>query len=595
MATGKALDGKPYEGSPHVRFDGGKVVLAAMPRRVSLLYKTLTQTTLRAAFAAVSIAPLAVHAYYTEFVNGYEWPYIINGGTAEIQTVDFVASGNLIIPSTLGGKPVTRIGEWAFNCCEGLTSVTIPDSVISIGGGAFEGRRELTSVTIPASVTSISSGAFRFCSGLKSVTIPDSVTSIGNEAFYGCNAALFDTATIPGVNLVDGWAVGYTDYLSGALDLAGVRGIADSAFYYCSELTSVTIPESVKGIGGWAFFGCSGLTSVTFKGNAPNIGSRAFEGVGDGCTAYVKRGSSGWGVAIPGEWQGIRIAYVDGGVDAGPGNELQPATGLVTPGNGVFINAEDVTAPYEAPKAVVLKGAAYDAGGAAAGIVELKLGKVSNGKGKVSGSFTGLDGKKAVLKIATVTGIDGTAPAKVSLDVKGHGTMAVTIGGAQFAGSLGGWHVQSGAVGGNLGGNAVVSVAANDVSMFAGEVQTSLLPKAERVLASGGKWAFDKAAVVKWAKPGQGVLPAKYDAESGKGLIVDDTKGKTNLSGLKLTYAPKKGTFRGSFKVYALEGSGKATKLKKYTVNVTGLVVDGVGYGVATCKKPVVSWAVTVR
>ena len=281
MATGKALDGKSYEGSPHVRFDGGKVVLAAMPRRVSLLYKTLTQTTLRAAFAAVSIAPLAVHAYYTEFVNGYEWPYIINGGTAEIQTVDFVASGNLIIPSTLGGKPVTRIGEWAFNCCEGLTSVTIP--------------------------------------------------------------------------------------------------------------------ESVKGIGGWAFFGCSGLTSVTFKGNAPNIGSRAFEGVGDGCTAYVKRGSSGWGVAIPGEWQGIRIAYVDGGVDAGPGNELQPATGLVTPGNGVFINAEDVTAPYEAPKAVVLKGAAYDAGGAAAGIVELKLGKISNGKGKVSGSFTGLDGKKAVL------------------------------------------------------------------------------------------------------------------------------------------------------------------------------------------------------
>ena len=64
---------------------------------------------------------------------------------------------------------------------------------------------------------------------------------------------------------------------------------------------------------------------------------------------------------------------------------------------------------------------------------------------------------------------------------------------------------------------------------------------------------------------------------------------------MKLTYTPKKGTFKGSFKMYALEGAGKATKLKKYTVNVTGLVVDGVGYGVAISKKPAASWAVTVK
>ena len=57
----------------------------------------------------------------------------------------------------------------------------------------------------------------------------------------------------------------------------------------------------------------------------------------------------------------------------------------------------------------------------------------------------------------------------------------------------------------------------------------------------------------------------------------------------------KKGTFKGSFKVYALEGAGKSTKLKKYSFNVTGVVVDGAGYGVATCKKPSVSWSVTVE
>ena len=43
MATGKALDGKPYAGKPHVRFDEGEVASAAMPRRGSLLYKTTHQ------------------------------------------------------------------------------------------------------------------------------------------------------------------------------------------------------------------------------------------------------------------------------------------------------------------------------------------------------------------------------------------------------------------------------------------------------------------------------------------------------------------------------------------------------------------------
>ena len=47
--------------------------------------------------------------------------------------------------------------------------------------------------------------------------------------------------------------------------------------------------------------------------------------------------------------------------------------------------------------------------------------------------------------------------------------------------------------------------------------------------------------------------------------------------------------------MYALEGAGKATKLKKYTVNVSGVVVGGVGYGTATCKRPAVNWAVTVK
>ena len=81
---------------------------------------------------------------------------------------------------TLSIKEGTRlIGGSAFYYCDGLTSVTIPNSVTSIGDYAFRGCTGLTSVTIPNSVTSIGSFAFYGCSGLTSVTIPNSVTTIG--------------------------------------------------------------------------------------------------------------------------------------------------------------------------------------------------------------------------------------------------------------------------------------------------------------------------------------------------------------------------------------------------------------------------------
>ena len=104
----------------------------------------------------------------TKTINGYTWSYEIYDGTAEICNYDSAAIspkpiGAVTIPSTLGGKPVTSIGNSAFENCDGLTSVKIPDTVTSIGYGAFS-----------------------CCSGLTSVMIPNSVW-IGYEAFCGCS------------------------------------------------------------------------------------------------------------------------------------------------------------------------------------------------------------------------------------------------------------------------------------------------------------------------------------------------------------------------------------------------------------------------
>ena len=145
-------------------------------------------------------------------------------------------AGAYMIPSS-----VINIGEYTFQGCGGLTSITIPKSVTNIGDAAFSGCTGLTSVTIPESVTSIGWGAFSGCRGLTSVTIPESVTGIGSQAFSGCSG--LTSVTIP----------------------EAVTSISWRTFSGCTGLTSVTIPESVTSIDSEAFEGCSGLTSVIWN------------------------------------------------------------------------------------------------------------------------------------------------------------------------------------------------------------------------------------------------------------------------------------------------------------------------------------------
>ena len=226
-------------------------------------------------------------------------------------------SGAITIPATvtLVGTTynVTGINENAFYNCNGLTSITIPESVTSIGKDAFDrcyyitkaefdnieslckmsfasitsnpmwhytthlyiNGEEVTNVVIPESITTIGNYTFLYCSSLKSITIPESVTSIGSYAFSGCSSLI--SIVIPSsVTSIGNQAFGFCRSLTSITIPNSVTSIGEWAFHNCSSLTSITIPESVTSIGDVAFYNCSSLTSIIIPESVTSIGYDVF-------------------------------------------------------------------------------------------------------------------------------------------------------------------------------------------------------------------------------------------------------------------------------------------------------------------------------
>ncbi|MFZ4776834.1 MAG: leucine-rich repeat domain-containing protein [Terrimicrobiaceae bacterium] len=203
------------------------------------------------------------------------YSYADNGTYISITGYPTYLTGAIEIPPIINGKPVASIGNAAFQNCSGLTSVSIPTSVISIGTSAFQGCTGLTSMSIPSSVTTIGDWAFYNCSNLETVTIPESVITIGAYAFQGCTG--LTTVTIPSsVTSIGAWTFYNCSGLTSATVSLGVTIIADSMFQACTGLTSINIPESVTTIGQQAFAFCSALTSVTIPIELNSLGINAF-------------------------------------------------------------------------------------------------------------------------------------------------------------------------------------------------------------------------------------------------------------------------------------------------------------------------------
>ncbi|MBE6684586.1 MAG: hypothetical protein E7592_02900 [Ruminococcaceae bacterium] len=160
-----------------------------------------------------------------------------NGDGYVVVGIGTFAERELIIPDTYKGLPVTEIGTGAFERCESIRRVVIPDSVVKIGSGAFTNNPNLTHVTFGNGLVEIDDSAF-MATSLSSITIPDSVQKIDDNAFADCHS-------LESVDLGE-----------------GVRQIGNFAFAYCENLPEIIFPDSIEAVGVSAFEGCGNLTTV---------------------------------------------------------------------------------------------------------------------------------------------------------------------------------------------------------------------------------------------------------------------------------------------------------------------------------------------
>lgn len=146
------------------------------------------------------------------------------------------------------GKPITVIGNEAFEKMDHIQSVIISDHVLEIGDDAFHWSPELSHLVIGQNVQIIGCRAFKDCDNLSAVVIPDSVIQIKEEAFAICD-----------------------DNLKYVYIGKGVVSIDDFAFESNLSLAVVTLPQNIATIGKGAFDDCQKLTYVYYEGTAEDF------------------------------------------------------------------------------------------------------------------------------------------------------------------------------------------------------------------------------------------------------------------------------------------------------------------------------------
>ena len=126
---------------------------------------------------ALMLMPLMALAEM-EIVDGVMWSYVVANGKATIMSGTTPCVGEMAVPDTLGGCPVTAIGGDAFSSKNEISKMTLPKGITTIGDYAFASCSSLMAINIPGGVTSIGKCAFGDCRGLRLAMVLSMVAAV---------------------------------------------------------------------------------------------------------------------------------------------------------------------------------------------------------------------------------------------------------------------------------------------------------------------------------------------------------------------------------------------------------------------------------
>lgn len=186
------------------------------------------------------------------------------------------------------------------------THLTFREGTLSIACDAFTDCNGLVSVTIPNSVLYVDDLAFYRCHGLKSVTLGNSAISVSNQAFLYCDAlesisVASDNPYYDSRNNCNAIVETFTDALiigcKGTV-IPSTVGVIGPLAFEGSGLVSLSIPGDVWYINDYAFNDCYALNEVYSYIQDPtdiimgyNVFSHWDQSVYEGRTLYVLRGT----------------------------------------------------------------------------------------------------------------------------------------------------------------------------------------------------------------------------------------------------------------------------------------------------------------
>ena len=205
-------------------------------------------------------------------------------------------NGSKIIPKELGGYPVTKISEGAFESCTSLTKITVPDSVTSIGQGAFKWCSALEEICLPYATQGKSGilSRFGYIFGYTSVTDPSIRYGKNNPnesyttGLYVPGGATYQNFYVPAIYGGNDYQyIYYYFYIPSSLKKVTITkdsSIPENCFYNCKNMISITLPDEATSINSYAFYNCNSLTDITIPEKVCSIGASTFQS----CTSLNK-------------------------------------------------------------------------------------------------------------------------------------------------------------------------------------------------------------------------------------------------------------------------------------------------------------------